>query len=257
MPHAASAIEREPYDRVLFLGDPHIGKSTSIVSSACKAFGHGYVINCGKKTGLLDATRLDKNFTWDRVRDEEDMEAALKEARRGAKTGKYKWIVIDDYDTYASWLEDALEDLTRNQKGESDGRRYYREYKKRLKNICHRCFDMQAHFYCISHYIETGSGLIDGQTEKTGYGVAPMFAGAARKEIPGIFADVVFMAPHSRKEGRRSFFINPVGVYGPSCLSLTGTHEIRPDVGVLHAAFEKLKRQELGNQRPSKRNERE
>ena len=52
MPQDASALEREPYDRVLFLGDPHIGKSTSIIASACDAFGPGYVLNCGKKTEL-------------------------------------------------------------------------------------------------------------------------------------------------------------------------------------------------------------
>mgnify|MGYP001596767641 CR=1 FL=1 len=197
----------------------------------------GYVLNCGKKTGLLDAARRSSRFKWDLIRDEGQMEDALKEARRGCKDGTYKWICIDDFNLYASCLEVALEDQTRNSKGEADGRRFWREYRKRLINILIRCFDFKAHVYVVSHYIETGGGLIDGQTEKTGVDVAPLFGGAARKEIPGMFADIVFLAPSSKDLSRRSFHINPIGVFGPSCLSLPGTREIDADVGVLHRAF--------------------
>ena len=239
MPQEASALEREPFDRVLVLGQPHHGKSTTVVASAAQAFGLGYVINCGKKTGLLEAARRSNRFKWDLVRDELQMEDALKEARRGCKDGTYKWVVIDDYNLYASWLEVALEDQTRNAKGEADGRRFWREYRKRLINILLRCFDFKAHFYCISHYIETGGGLLDGQTEKTGVDVAPLFAGAARKEIPGMFGDIVFLAPSSKDPAARSFFVNPVGVYGPTCLSVQGTREIPADVGRLHQVFNK------------------
>ena len=238
MPQDASAIEREPYDRVYFLGDPHVGKSSSIVASAADAFGVGYVLNCGKKTGLLEAARRNGKFKWDLIRDETQMEDALKEARRGAKDGAYKWIVFDDFNLYGSWLEVALEDQTRNSKGESDGRRFWREYRKRLLNIVIRSFDFKAHVYFISHYIETG-GIIEGQTEKSGVGILPLFGGAARKEIPGQFSNIVFMAPSSKDNSKRSFYINPVGVYGPSCLDLEGTHELDADVGLLHKAFEK------------------
>lgn len=242
MPMAATEIEREAFDRVLVLGDPHIGKSTSVIASAAEAFGHGYAINCGKTQGLADAARRCPKFSWDCVRDEAQMEDAIKEGRKGAKEGRYKWIALDDYNLYASWLEVALEDDTRNAQGESDGRRFWREYRKRLVNILVRLFDTKAHVYVITHYIETGGGLIDGQTEKTGPGVAPMFAGAARKEIPGMFADIVFMGIDERKgaeKGKRVFYINPQGVYGPSCLSAPGTKIIDASVGVLHEEFKK------------------
>jgi hypothetical protein len=238
MPQEASALERESYDRVLILGDPHIGKSTSIVASAAAAFGPGYVINCGKKTGLLAASRKNKRFEWDLIRDERQMEDALKVARVGCKEGKYKWVVVDDMNLYADWLEEALEDQTRNAKGEADGRRFWREYRKRLQNICARCFDLKAHFYCVMHYIETG-GLIEGQTEKAGHGIAPLLGGAARKTIPAMFSNTVFMAPHSKDPAKRSFYINPVGVYGPSCLDVDGTFEIEADVGALHEEFKR------------------
>lgn len=211
--------------------------STSVVASAAEAFGMGYVINCGKRTGLLDAARRCDRFKWDLIRDEIQMEAALKEARRGCKEGRYKWFAIDDYNLYGSWLEQVLEDQTRNKSGEPDGRRYWREYRKRLMNVIIRCFDIPAHFYCICHYIETGGGLIDGQVEKTGLNVVPMFGGAARKEIPAYFADTVFLTPHPKDHTRRVFHINPVGVFGPSCLSAPGTSMIDADVGLLHKEF--------------------
>ncbi len=213
--------------------------STSVVGSAAEHFGMGYVINCGKKTGLADAARRSTKFKWDLIRDQKQMEDAIKEARTGAKDGVYKWVAIDDFNLYASWLEVALEDMTRNAKGEADGRRFWREYRKQLVNILVRMFDIRAHFYCISHYIETGGGIIEGQTEKTGVGVAPLFGGAARKEIPGMFADIIFMAPSTKDPSKRSFHINPVGVYGPSCLSAPGTREIAADVGILHDEFKR------------------
>jgi hypothetical protein len=248
MPRDASELERAPFDRVLFLGAPHHGKSTSIVSTAASAFGLGYVINCGKEQGLLEAKRRNSRFKWDLVRDEAQMEDALREARRGCKDGTYKWVVIDDYNLYASWLEEALEDQTRNAKGESDGRRFWREYRRRLVNILLRCFDFKAHFYCISHYIETSNGLIEGQVEKYGPDIAPLFGGAARKEIPGLFADIVFLAPSTKDQKKRSFYINPLGVFGPSCLTIPDTREIDADIGELHNVF-----RSGSNQSPAKR----
>lgn len=244
MPHDAAAIERDPFDRVFILGEPHIGKSTSVIASAAAAFGPGYVINCGKKTGLLAAARRNKGFQWDLVRDEHQMEDALKEARKGCKEGRYKWFAIDDFNLYAGWLEEALEDQTRNEKGLSDGRRFWREYRKRIINIVLRCFDFKGHFFLISHYMETGDGLIDGQTEKTGFGVAPLFGGRVRKELPGLFGDIIYMAPTTKKPQQRSFFINPVGVFGPTCLSSSETREIDADVGALHEEFQRAAKAE-------------
>ena len=47
-----------------------------------------------------------------------------KKRARAASDGTCKWVAIDDYNLYASWLEVALEDQTRNAKGEADGRRF-------------------------------------------------------------------------------------------------------------------------------------
>lgn len=237
MPHKASELQREEFDRVWVLGEPHIGKSTTVAATAAKAFGLGYVINCGKKTGLADAQRRTTKFEYDIVRDEKQMDEAIKVGRNGCKDGIYKWVMLDDFNLYASWLEGALEDESRNSKGEADGRKFWREYRKRLVNILIRLMDIRGHFYCVSHFVEYSAQTIDGQMEKNGVGIAPMFAGAARKELPGMFADIVLMRPDPDDDSQRVFSINPKGVYGPSCLSLPGTRDIDADMGKLHEAF--------------------
>jgi hypothetical protein len=229
MPIAASALEREMFLRVLLTGSAKIGKSTSTIVSLAK-FGHGYVFCCGDKSGMEPATRQTKKFEFDLVRDENDMESSLKEARKGVKEGRYKWLVMDDYSLYGSWLEGALRDASaaQNKSGEADGRRYWPEYKQRILNIARRLLDVNAHVVFISHYISPGQE-IDGQRAKSGIGILPMFGGSVREELPALFKDVIHM--EKGKDNSRIFKINPEGVWGPGCRSIDGTKDTPADFG--------------------------
>lgn len=232
MPQSSTLIEREPYLRVLLMGAPKVGKTTSTIASLAKAFGSGYVFCCGDKGGMKQASARAK-FTWDNIRDEHEMEAAIKEAKQGVKSGAYKWIVVDDFSLYASWLEGELrlQSARANQKGEPDGRRYWPEYRTRILNIARRLFDAKAHIVFCTHYTEH-SPEIDGQLAKSGPGVVPMIGGAARVELPAIFQDVLFM--EKDKNNKRIFKVNPEGVWGPGCRSTDQTKEIDADFGVFY-----------------------
>lgn len=227
MPIAATDLEREHYLRVLLMGPPKIGKTTSSIESLVRLAGPGYVLECGDKSGLGPAMRRTKKFHFDLIRDENDMETALKEARKGAKEGRYKWIVMDDYSLYGTWLEGALRDASAaaNKSGEPDGRRYWPDYKSRILNIVGRLLDVNAHVVFVSHYIEQGPE-IDGQRAKSGRGILPMFGGSVREELPARFVDVVFM---DKEKDKRVFKINPEGVWGPGCRSIDGTKDIPAD----------------------------
>lgn len=229
MPQPATAIEREPHLRVLVMGAAKTGKSTSTITSLVKAFGPGYVLCCGDRSGMAPASRRTTKFSFDVVRDENDMEACLKEARRGAKEGEYKWIFVDDYSLFASWLEGSLRDASAaaSTKGEADGRRYWPEYKSRILNIPRRLFDLKAHVVFATHYIEQGRE-IDGQRAKSGVGIVPMIGGSAREELPALFQDVIFM---EKEKDRRVFKVNPEGVWGPGCRSTDETKVIDADFG--------------------------
>jgi hypothetical protein len=234
MPQAAMSLEKDSFLRVLLLGNAKSGKSTCSIVSLVAAVGPGYVFCCGDKSGMAPAARKTKKFSFDLVRDENDMEACLKEGRRGVKEGEYKWVLVDDFSLYASFLEGALRDASAsaNSKGEPDGRRYWPEYKQRLLNIVRRTFDIKAHVVFISHYIESGPE-IDGQRAKTGRGIMPMVGGSAREELPALFPDVLFMEKivEKGKDDRRVFQVNPEGVWGPGSRSADGTHTVNADFG--------------------------
>jgi len=252
MAQLATSIEREAFLRVLLMGYSKTGKTTSTVVSLANAVGNGYVICCGDKSSLTPAARRTKKFSFDVVRDENDMEAGIKELRRGAKEGEYKWGFVDDFSLYASWLEGALRDQSAatNKSGEADGRRYWPEFKQRLLNIPRRLFDIKVHVVFASHYLESGPE-IDGQRAKTGRGIMPMIGGSAREELPALFPDVLFM--EKEKDGRRVFQVNPEGVWGPGARSADGSHTIDADFGAFLKLANDTVSQEKGVKAASKR----
>jgi hypothetical protein len=185
---------------------------------------------------MAPAARRTKKFSFDIIRDEDDMEACLKEARRGVKENEYKWIFVDDFSLYASFLEGALRDASAaaSKSHEPDGRRYWPEYKQRLLNIPRLLFDVKAHVIFCSHYIEQSGEIEDKvtgtrQRAKSGVGIVPMIGGSAREELPALFQDVIFM---EKEKDRRVFQVNPSGVWGPGCRSADGTHTIDADFAV-------------------------
>jgi hypothetical protein len=211
------------------MGAPKVGKTTATVVSLAERFGNGYVLECGDKSGLAPAMRRTKKFHFDLIRDENEMETAIKEARKGVKEGRYKWIVMDDYSLFGTWLEGALRDASaaQNKSGEADGRRYWPQYKTTILNIVGRLLSCDAHVVFVSHFIEQ-SPEIDGQRAKSGRGILPMFGGSVREELPARFVDVIFM---DKEKDKRVFKVNPEGVWGPGCRSVDGTQDIPADFG--------------------------
>jgi len=230
MPQAASALDREPYLQAIVLGIAKSGKSYSCILSLTKAFGNGYVIACGTKGGMTAVSKVTKKFDFDTINSERDMEAAIKEARRGVSEKAYKWVFVDDFSLYCSWLEGELRDES-SQGGtkEPDGRRVYPELKQRIMNIARRLLDLNAHVIFACHWVNP-SKEIQGQKAKAGDGIVPMIPGAAREELPALFQDVIFLDVVD--ENKRVFKINPLGVWGPGCRSVDGTQEIPADLGL-------------------------
>lgn len=233
MPQPASAISRDKHLRLLVMGPPKCGKTTSIVSTAP---GPVYVINCDKsKSALQGAARRTKNFEWDLVRSDRDMSEALKNAREGVKSGKFKSVVLDTLSSFAATLEEECLDATDTGKG-PDGRRAYPMYERRLRHVCEHLFHLEAHVFAVSHYLDLrGEVDPDKQMPKSGDGIAPLLAGKARATVPMLFDDVIFM---DYIKGERIFVTNPQGAWGPGCRSLEGSEKLPADVSVLIKAFE-------------------
>jgi hypothetical protein len=241
MPISSRDLEEEPFLRLLMLGVPKLGKTAAAIATAP---GPVYVLLCEATSALKGAKRLnDKPFDYDMITSWESMERGIKEAREGAKAGKYKTIVVDPFSNFAHHIEKILRESTDN-----DARRWSPEYNNRLDHIIEQLFRIPAHVIVISHYIDTGGG-VDGE-EKVGEGRLPLLAGKARQLIAAKFNDVIWMDFMNKppKDGGeapwldepyngRVFVTGPQGAWGPGCRSLHGTRILPADIGLLLKAF--------------------
>jgi AAA domain len=238
-PVPAGSSTRKRFLRMLILGPAKVGKS---VAAVCTSPGPVYVINCDNEDALDPAERRTKNFSSNLVYSPDDMEAALKVARKQVADGKAKTIVVDTLSNYAARLEEAC--LLASGGGnmeKADGRRAYQNYEARLRNTVERLFKLEAHVIVCSHYLEI-PGKLDTQMEKFGDGIAPLLAGKARGTIPGLFNDVVFLFV---RKGVRYFGTAPTGAFGVGCRTLDGYEEVPANV----EEFWKLKSAPLPNKK--------
>ena len=211
MPIPAKELADATYISLMVEADSKTGKSRSIGQSLVKAFGMIYIIECGTSSALKPLHSVTQKFEYDLVREESDMENAIRAARKGVEADKYKAIFLDDYNLFASALQVELnKKMASAQSGNADGRAVWWEYRKRVLNMCHRLMDVEAHFVMACH---PGS-----------------FLGKAGNDIPGVFDDVVWMTKNNK--GERIFQINGDTEPGRGSRSIQGEHKIEADVGV-------------------------
>lgn len=215
MPLSANQLDAEDYLCLMVEAGSKLGKTRSVGQSLISAFGWTYIIECGTSSSMNPLKRVTKKFDCDIIRDENQMEAAIRSARAGVKDGKYKAVFLDDFNLYASWLQVQLEDQSRNPKGEADGRKFWPEYHKRLANTLQRLMDLKAHFVMSCH----PNG----------------FMGKSAGEVPGTFTDVVIL---DNKKNQRVFLLNSEENPGRACRSIDQEMEVEADCGKLWKLFQ-------------------
>jgi hypothetical protein len=219
VPLPASQLDAEEFLRLMVEAPSKLGKTRSVGASLISAFGMIYVIQCGTASSMDPLKRISKKFEYDIIRDESQMENAIREARKSVKEGKYKAIFLDDFNLYASYLQMELENQSRNQKGEADGRKFWPEYHKRLANTVQRLMDIKAHFVMTCH--------------------PGAFMGKSANEIPGTFTDVVVL---DNEKGNRVFLLNSENTPGRACRSIDREEKIEADCGKLWNLFQEVAR---------------
>lgn len=226
MLQSASSLPETAFLRTMVLGFAKVGKTTSIISSAVRAFGRGVVLCCSTKEHMASAkAECPDGWDWALIKSVDDMDGALKEVRKGVKEGLYKWVLVDDFNLYADEVEEAMKKMHQG------GFKTYPAYRSHLRNTILRLSDLEVHLFTSMHYIEVSEGEIEGQSPKKGNGIVPLLTGVAKATIPGIFNQVIFM--EKTRQDKRVFYVNPAGVWGAGCNNVRGTHEIDADVGKL------------------------
>lgn len=236
MPIDSKDFVNSAYLRLLVMGSPKVGKSTTCIGTAPE--GGVYVINSDDKFSLRPATKV-RDFKWDLApgTDLQAIENCLKEARLGVKEGRYATVVWDTITKYAGRVEEVFANATIGAKGEPDGRRYWPAYKKHLHGVIDRLFALKAHVIVTAHYIEQSGVMIEGQIAKQGAGIVPALGGTARASIPAEFQDVVFL--ELRPGGKRVFLTSGDGVFGPGCRSLPGVSTADANISTMWEAMNK------------------
>lgn len=241
MPKSAAELENSSFLRLLVLGGPKVGKSTTCITTAP---GNGYVINCDQKESLAGAVSLMKErsiplekFEWDFCNGKgifSQLENVLVAARKGIEEKKYSWVLLDTLTLLSKQFEDALLPDIPGEK-QADGRKGWYLYERRLASFISRLLVLPAHVVVTAHYQDLGGTLIEGQLEKTGEGIVPLLAGKARGTIPALFQDVVFL---EKRAGKRVFVCQDEGVFGPGCRSnLDGVSVVEADIAKLIDRF--------------------
>lgn len=210
MPFAAKELVSDAFLNLMVEADSKAGKSQSIGASLAKLFGLIYIIECGTGSSLKPLQRVSQKFEYDLVRTEDELENAIRDARKGVKEGKYKALFLDDFNLYGMTLYTKLNRDLAGQSGQADGRMVWWEWRKRMVNTINRLMDIRAHFVMACH--------------------PASFMGKAGSEIPGTFSDVIYMTKDNKDT--RVFLINSDAEPGRGSRSIQGEHRIEADIGV-------------------------
>jgi AAA domain len=190
------------------------------------------VLNCESDTALRGAQRETKNFDFERVAGWDSMMAAVVAAKKDAKAGAIKTVVVDPLSTFGDRLMAECVTATRTKEGNEDGRKAHPEFTKRIVHLVDLLMTIPAHVIVITHYMETGG---DDESKKLGSGLVPLMPNtASRTKIGAMFYDIVWVdiaKPGWPEYRGRTFITSPDGAWGPGCRSLNGYDKLPAHIG--------------------------
>ena len=201
--------------RLLVLAPPKAGKTVTCVGTCPQP---SYVINCDQDSALDHVLEYYPNarFAQEKlpVHAMEQMERGLYTAKKLAKEGVIKTVILDTLSGFSKFLLKECEEIN------PDGRKYYPAYTNYIVNVCSRICEIPAHVIVTSHYIDV-TPEESAESAKTGPGIVPLLeTKGAKARVGGEFSDVVFLENH-RSKGR-VFVTDMQGVWGPGCRNIHG-----------------------------------
>jgi hypothetical protein len=230
--HDASELAIGQRLRVLLLGAPKIGKTGMCVASSP---GPVRVFLCESDSALQFASALRPDFSFARTPTHDVMLEEMLQTRKDARKGRVKTLIVDPMTSLAARLEDYCYRVTpKDRNGNDQPMKVYPMYKRILRQLCEQLLDLPCNVIVIMHYIEKGeiqlgAGGTQG-TARSGEGIVPNLAGAAREDIPALFPNIIWM---DYENGKRRIVTGSQGLWGPGCRGLKGTRTIPAEVCVM------------------------
>jgi hypothetical protein len=234
MPIPASALEDELHIRLLILSWPKKGATTHAIATSPSPV---RVLLCeSTDSALKGAKRETDKFDFDRVRGWDSMTKAIIEAKKDAKEGRVKTVVVDPLNFFADILMAECTSSTMTKEGNEDGRRAHPEFTKRIKHVINLLQTIPAHLVVINHYMEVGGDEGNDSKPKNGPGIVPLMPNmASRTAVAAMFHDIVWFDTSSKDatvhHNNRIFVTSAEGVWGPGCRSLSKNDVLPAHVG--------------------------
>jgi AAA domain-containing protein len=228
MPIPADSLEHDQFLRMLLMGIPKGGKSSHAIATAPSPV---RVLLCESDSALIGAKRESNKFDFERVSGFGSMTKFIVEAKRDAKEGKIKSLVVDPLNMFADTLFEECLAASKSDAGNEDGRKAHPEFTRRIKHVINLLMTIPAHLVVVSHYMEVGGGD-DNDKPKYGRGICPLMPNmASRTAVAAMFYDVVWFdqakATEPNHYNNRIFVTGPDGAWGVGCRSLS-KNEILP-----------------------------
>jgi AAA domain len=217
--------------RLLVMGAPKSGKTVTCVGTCPQP---SYVINCdqGKALNHVKIHYPKARFVRDPypVHDIDAMERALYSARKMAKAGEIRTVVLDTLSGFSKKLILELEEASKNGAGESNGLKYYPAYTRYIIQLCSRICEIPCHVIVNTHWIDLTKENGDG-VEKVGEGKVPLLeTEKASKSVGGEFSDIV-MLERPKNVGRRFVLGRDGAQWGPGGRNLKdGASPVRANI---------------------------
>lgn len=231
MPLASSSLAGQSFARLIVLGAPKVGKTTTCAKTSP---GGVYVINSDDEFALRPAATAGAEFTYDTALGSEHdlgaIERAIREAQKGVKEGRYRTIIWDTVTRYAARAEDVFAAASAGGSGKPDPRRWYPAHRKHVMNSVDRLLALPAHVILICHYQDKYRDQ-EGQAQPVREGIVPALGGKLAADLPAMVSDVVYL--DRERSGERVFICSSQGVYGPGGRNLTGVDKVPADVSKL------------------------
>lgn len=228
MPLTPDDVGQYGFLHCLVLGDPKTGKSTTCVSTAPGSSpedeGKVYIILSDPLDALRPVKRRTTNFEFDKVTSVEEMDEAVKTARKGVRQGVYKTVVVDHLTSYSPILEKYCTTIApKSYRGQVDGRAVWGEYNRLMYNLVNKLIEIPAHVLILAHPTIEGKQEDDRKDRKDrsarreSQAMMPSIVPAlgtqkSRKFVPGLVQDVVLL--QKTKDNSRRFVFDLDGIQG-------------------------------------------
>lgn len=211
------AVADSAFARILLLGAPGTGKTTSILTTAPGPIAH---INCDGDSATKEAARQGaKYFTLDvgLTGTRKAWQKARTAVEKAVAAGEVKTVVLDSISMLADNLYDEIS-LT------AEGFDLWNELNSELSKL-KRLFALEAHVFVIGH-ITTPYKKDDPEAE----GIMPLIGGKSKVLIPSYAQDRVLFDWVSGRNPERMFLLGPQGNWSYGCRRANRKMAIAADV---------------------------